>query len=115
MGERMVSALVILKGARATMFDLESEDPIPLKAVARRFGTHYSTVLRWHLKGTKAPNGDLVRLEARRVGRAWWSSWAAVERFSDRLTPDVDRQLKVIPRTPPRTERDNARAKEALA
>jgi len=95
-------------------FDLESEDPISLIMVAKRFGTHVSTVLRWHLKGTKSPNGEVVHLEARRVGRAWWSSWPAVQRFSDRLTPDVDRQLKLIPRTPTRRQRDNTRAREAL-
>ena len=92
------------------MFDLESEDPIPLITVANRFDVSLSTALRWHLRGTRAPSGERVHLEARRVGRSWFTSWAAVERYSDALTTNG----RQIPRSHTRRQRDNLRAKAVL-
>ena len=81
------------------MFDLTTEDPVSLHAVGKRFGVHFTSVLRWILNGRKGPTGEVVRLEGARVGSRWWTSWAAVQRFSDRLTPDLGNPSDAGPRS----------------
>jgi len=48
---------------------------------------HLSTILRWILRGAKAPDGTIVRLEACRVGSRWLTSREALQRFALALTP----------------------------
>jgi hypothetical protein len=79
------------------MIDLAAESPLSLAAAAQlvpaaRRGkrTHLSTLLRWVLKGSRAPDGARVRLEAVRVGGRWVTSREALQRFADRLTPRLD-------------------------
>ena len=98
------------------MIDVQFEKLIPLAEACRlvlpgRGGrrTHLRTLLRWVLKGSKAPGGQLVRLEACRVGSRWMTTAAALQRFSEALTP----QLGETTRTPtPRTEVRRRRAAE---
>jgi hypothetical protein len=52
--------------------------------------THISTLLRWAIKGAKAPNGTIVRLEAMRLGGRWVTSREAIQRFMAALTPRLD-------------------------
>jgi hypothetical protein len=79
------------------MIDLTTETPIPLAAATRLIppgrngkATALSTVLRWILRGAKAPDGQTVRLEAIRLGGRWMTSKAALQRFAERLTPQLE-------------------------
>ncbi len=76
------------------MLDLTAETPLSLEAAARlvppaRGGKrcHISTILRWILDGSRAPDGSRVRLEAVRLGGKWVTSAPALQRFAERLTP----------------------------
>jgi hypothetical protein len=90
------------------MIDLTNERPIPLEDACRiippaRGGRrcHLSTILRWILTGSKAPNGRRVRLEALRLGGRWMTSAAALQRFADALTPRPSGDAaRTFPRTP---------------
>jgi len=68
-------------------------------------------VLRWILKGAKSPSGDLVRLEAIRLGGRWLTSREALQRFAERLTPRLEGKPVPAPRTP----NQRRRASEAAA
>jgi hypothetical protein len=54
---------------------------------------------RWILKGVKGPNGQLVRLEALRLGSKWVTSRETIQRFAERLTPQLDNEPGAAPRT----------------
>lgn len=103
------------------MFDLTVETPIPL-SVATDFippgrggkRTHISTLLRWITHGSKAPDGRVVRLEAARVGARWFTSKAAIHRFSERLTPAFGNNDEIKLRTLKGRERASARAAREL-
>ncbi len=49
----------------------------------------FSTVFRWAMRGIIAPSGERVRLEAIRLGGRWITSHEALQRFVERLTPDL--------------------------
>jgi hypothetical protein len=94
---------------------LTDETLIPLPEVCRmlppgRNGAKpaLGTVLRWILSGAKSPDGELVRLEAIRVGGKWLTSREALARWTARLTPQSDK-----PMSPARTPRQRRRAAEA--
>jgi hypothetical protein len=79
------------------VIDLTAETPLSLAAAAKlvppaRSGrrTHLSTLLRWVLHGTTAPNGTFVRLEAVRLGGRWMTSREALQRYAERITPRLD-------------------------
>jgi hypothetical protein len=100
------------------MIDLALETPISLTAAARsvpssRGGkpTHISTLLRWILSGVKAPSGEVVRLEAIRLGGKWITSREALQRFAERLTPI----LAGSPPPTPRTQTARLRAADRAA
>jgi hypothetical protein len=88
------------------MLDTTVEKPIPLSAAtalvpAARNGkrTHLSTLLRWILTGARAPSGELVRLEAVRLGGRWMTSREALQRFAERLTPQLPAPSQPMPST----------------
>ncbi len=102
------------------MIDLTAEKPIPLAAAATlippaRNGkkTHLSTILRWILRGAKAPDGTLVKLEAARLGGRWLTSREALQRFSAKLTPSTAVEAPA-PRTPATRSRASSRASAEL-
>jgi hypothetical protein len=102
------------------VLDLATETPLPLTAAAKlvppgRNGkrTHLSTLLRWILQGAKRPDGEVVRLEAVRLGARWFTSREALQRFAEGLTPNLDRPAPA-PRSPGMRERAAARAGRAL-
>ena len=66
---------------------------------------------RWILKGVKGPTGELVRLEAVRLGGKWVTSREAIQRFAERLTPRLDDE----PSAAPRTSNQRRSASEAAA
>src|SRR5262249_17458663 len=98
------------------MLDLTTERPLTLEAAARLFPAaprgrrcHLSTVLRWILTGSRAPDGSRVKLEGARVGGRWFTTREAIKRFSVALTP----QPADAPTTlPPRTVTQRRRAAE---
>jgi hypothetical protein len=65
-----------------------------------RGGAHLngSTIFRHVVKGVRAANGELIRLEAVRAGSRWLSSVEAFNRFTERLTAA---QIAATNDTPP--------------
>src|SRR6516164_8910058 len=101
--------------------DLITEQPISLAAAAKlippaRSGCrcHLSTILRWVLRGAKAPDGTIVRLEGCRVGSRWLTSREALLRFSQRLTPSLGGDDRTAPRSPARRRRASEQAAAEL-
>jgi hypothetical protein len=97
------------------MIDLSTESPLSLNQAARLLPpgrrnrpVSFSCVLRWVLEGAKAPSGELVKLEALRVGGRWLTSREALQRFAEALTP----QASGMPSSPARTPRQRRRAAE---
>jgi len=68
-------------------------------------------VLRWVLQGAKSPTRERIRLEAVRLGGRWVTSREALNRFAQRLTP----QLGDEPPAPLRTANQRRRASERAA
>lgn len=103
------------------MIDITTEKPIPLSELCLlvppgRNGkkTHLSTLLRWIGRGVRNPAGELVRLEAIRLGNRWMSSQEALQRFAERLTPATDTPISSTPRTPTARQRASERAAREL-
>lgn len=104
------------------MIDLINEKLIPLAQAARglppaRQGrcTHISTLIRWIIHGCRSPSGEVVRLEAIRLGCRWMTSQEALQRFVDRLTPRIeDNPPGQRPQTVGQRSRASQRAAEEL-
>lgn len=75
---------------------------------------HFATVYRWILDGAKAPDGQLVKLEASRLGSKYITSKEAIKRFMDRLTP-ADEAAPLPIRSPAARNRAAEQAGIALA
>jgi hypothetical protein len=96
--------------------DLLTEDTIRLEEAARIARSHFTSVYRWVLRGLPGPDGQRVRLEAVRVGRAWITSREALARFAERLTPPLgEDDLPPTPRSRSARRRASERAAAALA
>ncbi|OAI41453.1 hypothetical protein AYO40_03080 [Planctomycetaceae bacterium SCGC AG-212-D15] len=100
--------------------DINSEDLLPLSAAARllppmRRGRPVSTscLFRWIADGVKTPGGEVVRLEAIRMGGRWLTSKQALQRFAERQTPEREGQ-QTIPRSPTSRQRAVERANRQL-
>jgi hypothetical protein len=110
--------------ARATaVIDLASETTFPLTKACglvepARAGakTHISTLVRWITVGARGPGGQRIRLEAVRLGGRWLTSREALQRFADRLTPQLDQGTTSAPtpRTPTARQRAAERAAKEL-
>jgi hypothetical protein len=103
------------------MIDLVSEPAISLSEAAAsvppsRQGkrTNISTVLRWILSGVKNPQGERIRLEGIRFGGKWVTSRGALQRFAERLTPDLDAESRAMPRSHISRRRSAERAEKML-
>ena len=103
------------------MFDLTQEEPISLSEAAallprgrNHSKPHVSTILRWIQKGTKAPSGEKAYLDGLRVGSRWTTSREALQRFAERLTPQLDNDGMSSPRTPTERRRAAERAEREL-
>jgi hypothetical protein len=100
------------------MLDVSIETTISLSQAARllppgRRGrpVSLSCVLRWVLDGATGPSGERVRLEALRVGARWVTSREALQRFAERLTPQIgDEAPAPAPRSQTRRRRESERA-----
>jgi hypothetical protein len=67
--------------------------------------THLSTLLRWILKGVRTATGQLVKLEALRLGGRWICTRESLQRFAEALTPHLDGDPLSTPRTPGKRQR----------
>lgn len=101
--------------------DLRSETTIGLSQVGNylptgRFGSRVSVscALRWVLDGVRLRSGEVVRLEALRLGGRWITSVEALERFAARQTPVLDTERERPIRTPAARQRASARAARKL-
>jgi hypothetical protein len=101
--------------------DLQNETVIRLADVGRHLPpgrrgrpVSLSCALRWVLDGVKSPAGEVVRLEAARVGGRWLTSVEALQRFADRQTPSVDGTPIVTPRSVSARRRAAERAGQEL-
>ncbi len=103
---------------------LNGEKLLSLSALAARLPGHRgkptvnpSTIFRWITRGVRTPDGEVVRLEAVRLGTSWRTSLEAITRFSAKLTsaslcsgapPDT------LPPTPKQRNRAATRASRRL-
>jgi hypothetical protein len=76
------------------MSDILSETTLGLAEAARRLPSYRrgspvspSTLWRWITDGVKLPGGQMVRLEAARLGGRWLTSVEALARFAAAQTP----------------------------
>ena len=60
----------------------------------------FSCVLRWITTGIPGPDGKRVKLEAARLGGRWLTSEEALARWAERLTPRLDGEPALAPRSP---------------
>lgn len=72
---------------------LNGEKLLSLSALAARLPGHRgkptvnpSTIFRWITRGVRTAGGEVVRLEAVRLGTSWRTSLEAITRFSAKLT-----------------------------
>ena len=94
--------------------EIVAGDALKLLDVARQFGVHSSTVLRWLLRGLPDGRGERIRLAAVKRGKTWLTSRAALERFLEALPHSAPTSGTPPIRTPTKRERDSARATAAL-
>jgi hypothetical protein len=60
----------------------------------------FQCVFRWVVEGCRGPDGQIVRLEAVRLGGRWVTSMEALQRFAEALTPRLPRSLQAPPAVP---------------
>lgn len=102
------------------MIDIFSESPLSINEACQLLPRgrnssrpHFATVYRWILDGVKAPDGQLVKLEAVRVGSKWVTSKEALARFIAALTPTGDASPLPV-RSPAKRRHADEKAAEAL-
>ena len=71
-----------------------------------------STIIRWIVDGCVGPDGEVVRLEAVRLGARWVTDEDALQRFVERLTPKAE--SRTAPRPPTSRRNADERADRAL-
>jgi hypothetical protein len=104
------------------VIDLLNEQTMGLGEAARRLPrgrrgrpVTLSCLVRWVLEGVKSPAGEVVKLEAVRLGGRWVTSAEALQRFAERLTPNTgDGKAQALAKTPrPPTKRQKASERAA--
>jgi len=89
------------------VIDLAAETLLTLEKAAEKLEVSKATLHRWITYGTKG-----VRLEAAKLGGRWRTSEEAIQRFSDRLTPN--RASTISQPTPTPTPRQRQRQLEQV-
>jgi hypothetical protein len=99
------------------MIDLSNETILALSNAAKNLPpgrknrpVSFQCVLRWVLNGARAPDGQLVKLEALRLGGRWVTSKEALQRFAEALTPT----FAGSPASPTDTPRQRRKAAEKV-
>lgn len=102
------------------MIDLTNETSLSLTQATRLLPPSrgdrpvtISCILRWTLRGARSPSGELVRLEAIRLGGRWVTSCEALQRFAQALTPSLS-ESPPTQRTPAAQQRACERAAQQL-
>jgi hypothetical protein len=72
----------------------------------------FTTLWRWIIKGIRTGDGQVIRLEAVRLGARWVTSREAIIRFSAKLTPPTD--APPATRTPASRQRGAKHSREEL-
>src|SRR4051812_20328400 len=98
---------------RPVRIDLHSETVMGLGEAARRMPSaregkpvNPSPLWRWIHAGVKTSSGQVVRLDALRLGGRWVPSLEALQRFADAQTPDLgEADTRPTPRTPTARQR----------
>ncbi len=67
--------------------------------ISQQVGRDRATVFRWMTRGAKTPSGDVIKLEAVRIGSTWMSSDEAVTRFVVALTEASNPSPAPTPKT----------------
>jgi hypothetical protein len=87
----------VISEVSSVLSEIQNGGGLSLSAAGRLFpghrqngSIHSSTVFRWVTAGAKTAAGQVVRLEAVRVGRRWLTSRGAISRFVAALTPNTD-------------------------
>jgi hypothetical protein len=96
--------------------ELRSFASIASKLPGHRTNSHVnpSTLFRWATRGLRLPSGEVVRLEAAKVGGAWRTSLEAVARFSAKLTEAAVAPAEAVAEpTPTPAARNRAAAKSS--
>jgi hypothetical protein len=103
-----------------TMIDIANEQIISLKAAAKMLPSgrrgrpvNHATIFRWILDGVCSPSGEIVRLDAVRMGGRWITSVQALQRFVEAQTPDLSRR-QALPRPLAQRRRAAKKAEEEL-
>src|SRR5258708_3576071 len=101
------------------MIDIQNETTIGLSAAARRLPpnrggrpVHPSCALRWVTVGVRV-DGQVIRLEAIRLGGRWLTSVEALQRFAEAQTPQFGGVVP-MPRPPASRQRAVERAQQRL-
>jgi len=74
----------------------------------------FSCVFRWITEGIRGPDGHRVKLEGVRVGGRWLTSEEALARWAERLTPRLDCDRPLAPRTSARRNKAAEKAAQKL-
>lgn len=95
----------VVSEAPSVLAEIQNGGGLSLSAAGRLFPGHRgnstvnpSTVFRWLTTGAKTTCGQVVKLEAVRVGGRWLTSRGAINRFVAALTPTAN-----TPPAPPPT------------
>jgi hypothetical protein len=106
--------------ASVSVIDLITESALSLPQASRllppgRGGrpVTLSCLLRWILNGVRSPSGEVVRLDAIRLGGRWITSREALQRFAVALTPRLGNAEAPL-RTPATGQRASQRAGRQL-
>jgi hypothetical protein len=114
---------IVSETAPQVLGEIQAGNGLSLSAAGRLFPGHRggesvdpSTVFRWVTKGARTPGGNVVKLEAVRVGVRWLTSRGAVARFVAALT-DAATPTSTVPIPTlhtPATRRASEKAAEKL-
>ena len=73
---------------------------------------HVATLLRWVVAGTSSPSGEIVRLQAVRMGGRWLTTREWLEDYARRLTPTFGAEPPLRPSSSARTRVAERTARE---
>jgi hypothetical protein len=100
---------------------LLTENLISLIEAARRLPpgrggrpVSFGCVLRWITQGIVGPDGRRIRLEGIRLGARWLTSTEALARWAEQLTPRLDPEPGLAPRTPAKRRKAAERVDQVL-
>lgn len=95
------------------MIDVNTDRLIEIKDVPKRLRCSLQSVMRWIINGVRGCHeGRVVKLEAVRMGRTWYTTDAALQQFAEALTQS---NLSAFKSEGKRPVKDNPRRRKVLA